>query len=673
MTPYQAWNGDKPDVSHLRAFGTPVWVLSQGQNAPRKMLPKSQRRVYVGYDHGPKAIKYYNANTKSILITRNFRFLTPSVPSPPDAIAIEHDPPHEGERGNSTRSIIPQKRAADTDDETQPHKTRGKRVDYKYLSDPFPDEVEAGIASVAKEEAFAVIPDDDCRSLREAKESQEWPEWEQAIQAELDQHKRMGTWKLVDKPPGVVPIANKFVFAKKRDKHGRLTKYKARLVAKGCAQRPGYDYLETHSPVVRLETIRAILAIAPTRKLIIQQMDIKGAYLNGTLKERVYMKQPEGYEDDTGRICLLIKTLYGLKQAGREWNIELDTKLRRKGYTRLRCDPCVYIWRVNEHFAIITVWVDDLLLFTTITSLMDKMKSDIESEWEVTDLGEPSKIVGIEITMTPDSIAISSSRYIESILNKEGLGRSNSVSTPLDPNVPIEPNPEGNQGSRSNSFARLLGELQYIATATRPDITYAVNRLASYTANPSLQHVTALKHVLWYLSGTRSRGIIYKALPPNPDFFYGHADAALANSDDCKSTSGYVYLAGNGAITWSSKRQKRQALSSTEAEYVSLSEAAREACWLRSLYGELGLLNEELPTRILGDNEGSISMTKKPQFHKRTKHIDTRWHWIRDLVQDSIITIESCRDADQTADVLTKALPRPKHEQHAAEMGLVSI
>jgi len=182
---------------------------------------------------------------------------------------------------------------------------------------------------VAKEEAFAVIPGDDCHSLKEVQESPDWPEWERMIHTELEQLRCMGTWKLVNKPASAIPIANKWVFAKKQNKEGILTKYKARLVAKGCAQRPGHDYIEMHSPVVRLETIRAILAIAPTRKLIIQQMDIKGAYINRTLKECVYMHQPEGFVDRTRQVCLLIKTLYGLKQAGREWNIELDTKLRR--------------------------------------------------------------------------------------------------------------------------------------------------------------------------------------------------------------------------------------------------------------------------------------------------------------------------------------------------------
>ena len=178
-------------------------------------------------------------------------------------------------------------------DETdiEPHKTRGIKRDYRKLHDPFSeeeDELEES-ATLTDEQALAAAAEgDEPKLLKEAKTSPEWPEWEKAIKAELDQHQKMETWVLVDKPADTIPIANKWVFARKRNKEGQIVKYKARLVAKGYAQRPGYDFFETHSPVVRLETIRAILALATSKKMLIQQMDVKGAYLNGVLEERVY-------------------------------------------------------------------------------------------------------------------------------------------------------------------------------------------------------------------------------------------------------------------------------------------------------------------------------------------------------------------------------------------------
>ena len=444
----------------------------------------------------------------------------------------------------------------------------------------------------------------------------------------------MGTWQLVEKPEGTVPIGNKWVLVKKRNKAGEIIKYKARMVAKGCAQRPGYDYLEMHSPIMCMEIIHAILAVAAMQKLFIYQLDIKGAYLNGKLKQHMYMQQPEGYNNSTGCVCMLVKTLYSLKQAGQEWNIEFDSKLRRQGYVHLQSDPCMYIWHVDEDFIIITVWVDDLLLFVTTIELRDKARADIERKWEVTDLGKPSKIVGIEINQTKDFISISQIKYIESILWREGMEHCNTVSTPLDPNVPLLPNLEGNEGSHSNSYVRLLGQLQFVTNAMCPDICYAVNRLVAYTANPSLQHTTALKHILCYLSRTRMYRIIYRLLPHQSNFFYGYADAAYGNADEHQSTTGYVFIAGKGAITWSSRKQIATALSSTEAEYVALSEALQEAFWLRNIYDELGLLQEDMPTEIWGDNEGSIAMVKNPQFHKCSKHIARHWHWVCKLVED---------------------------------------
>jgi len=310
---------------------------------------------------------------------------------------------------------------------------------------------------------------------------------------ELNQLLEMGTWKLVDPPPNAIPIANKWVYIKKRDQLGKLIKYKARLVVKGYAQHPGYDYVETFSPVVRMETVRAILTLMVKNGYKIQQMDIKGTYLNGILKEKVYMKQPEGYDDNTGRVCELVKTIYGLKQSGREWNHKLDTTLKNLGYTRLYSDPCTYTRCDGENISIITVWVDDLLLFASSDDLMRKMKEEIKASWEVTDMGEPKKIIGIEIDHTRNTVTISQQRYIKSILERENLTDCNHVSTPMDPKVKILPNPEGNEGSRSNYFAQLLGELQFLANATRPDIAFTVNRLSSYTANPTMEHITALK------------------------------------------------------------------------------------------------------------------------------------------------------------------------------------
>ena len=680
QTPYEKWFKNKPNISHLREFGAPVWVLLQGQKQPRKMETKSRRRIFVSYDDGSKSIKYYNAETRKVLISRNIRFLALTNDQPPsEPIVVLPDAPDEGESkgsmpptsGNSGNNL---KRKRDEEEEPNQRETRVKpRINYRYLNDPFPDEEEDEATFISDDYTFAIIAGDEYTSLKDARNSPDWPEWEKAIQNELAQLYQTGTWKLVEKPPNAIPIANKWTFIRKRNKAGEIVKYKARLVAKGCAQRPGYDYVETFSPVIRMDTIRAILALVPILGLKIHQLDIKGAYLNGILKEKVYMRQPEGYEDDTDRICELLKTLYGLKQSGREWNIEFDKKMKEFGFNRISSDPCVYIKQDGNDVVILTVWVDDILLFATSDKLIEQTISDLKSVWEVTDVGEPTKIVGIEITQNNDSITISQKLYIKSILEREGLTGINSVTTPLDPNIKLEPNPDGNEGNRSNSFARLLGELQFLANSTRPDIAFAVNRLASYTANPSMQHFAALKRILRYLAGTTDLGITYSKNAANlsDNSFYGFADAAYANHDDHKSTSGYVFLASGGAITWKSKKQTTIALSSTEAEYVALSEAAREACWLRNLYNELGVL-QKFPIVIKGDNDGSIAMAKNQQFHNRSKHIAIRWHWVRDLVEEKLIDIKTCRDPQQTADVLTKALPRPKHCRHIFEMGIAS-
>jgi hypothetical protein len=303
---------------------------------------------------------------------------------------------------------------------------------------------------------------------------------------------------------------------------------------------------------------------------------------------------------------------------------------------------------------------------------MKEIKRDIQDEWETTNMGEPNKIVGIEITQSEGRISISQKQSIQKILERQGLADANSVITPLDPKYPIVPNPDGNEGNRSNSFAQLLGELQFIANATRPDICYAVNKLASYTANPSMQHQTAIKHVLRYLSGTRTYGITYTYTSDSDISLVGYADAAHKNRDDAKSTTGYVFLAANGAITWRSGKQTITALSSTEAEYIAFWEAGKEISWLRNLYAELGHTQRD-PTSILCDNTGAVSIAESPLYHKRTKHIDPKYHWIREKIEEGRFIVIHCRDEEQTADVLTKPLFGPKHAKHMREMSLSPV
>ena len=259
---------------------------------------------------------------------------------------------------------------------------------------------------------------------------------------------------------------------------------------------------ETFSPVVRLETIRAILALAVAEDWEIQQMDVKGAYLNGKLKETIYMEQPQGYSDGTSRICQLIKTLYGLKQSGREWNEELDTKLSGIGFKRLYTDPCVYIRREGNSIEIITVWADDLLLFTNSTETMVKLKNNLKKLFDITDLGEPNKLVGLEFTRDRErgTLTIRQTQYIENLLEKYLMHDGSAVSTPLDPNLKLEPcEPSAEPASQYGNYASLTGSLMYAAIGTRPDIAYAVNKLCSFNSNPDLVHWTAAKRVLRYL------------------------------------------------------------------------------------------------------------------------------------------------------------------------------
>jgi hypothetical protein len=428
---------------------------------------------------------------------------------------------------------------------------------------------------------------------------------------------------------------------------------------------PGVDYNETFAPVIRLETIRAILALVVEEDWEIQQMDVKGAYLNSDLKEKIYMNQPEGYNDGTARLCRPIKTLYRLKQSGREWNTKLDTKLQKIGFECLQSDPCVYIRKTNG-IEIITMWVDDLLLFTKAKVTMNNLKRELGNLFEITDLGEPSKLVGIEITRDRPNgtLMISQTKYIESILEKEKMENANPVTTPLDPNVKLEPNELQNAAPTTNgSYASPTGSLIYAVIGTRPDIAYAVNKLCSLNNNPGMAHWSAAKRVLWYLKGTKDLGLTYTKGKPNSNHMYSYADASFTTNADMTSTNGHVFILNGAAITWNSKRQRAVVQSTAVAEYTSMADSAREIVWLQNLYSEIGY-GQKGPTELFGDNQSAIAITTILQYHKRSKHLDIKNHYLWQQMHTKQISLSYCPTDNMTADVLTKVLPHARHEMH---------
>ena len=295
------------------------------------------------------------------------------------------------------------------------------------------------------------------------------------------------TWQLVDLPPGRKAIGNRWVFTKKFDEHSNLSRYKARLVAQGFSQIPGQDYSETFSPVMRLDSLRTLIALAAMLDLEISQMDIKGAYLNGTLEEEIYMKQPEGFSDGTGRVCRLVHTLYGLKQSGREWNKTISSYLSSIGFTSLSTEHAIFIRRDCSDFDIVAIWVDDFFNIHTSTCRKENLRCEITNRFEATYQGEPKLLLGIEFHRNRDahSIIISQNQYISKIIQRFHLADCQHVSTPLPPGIQYQPATDDDAFDDPSLYRSAIGSLMYAAIATRPDIAYAVNTLSQFNVKPS--------------------------------------------------------------------------------------------------------------------------------------------------------------------------------------------
>lgn len=454
----------------------------------------------------------------------------------------------------------------------------------------------------------------------------------------------------------------------KQNDDGEVMRYKARLVAKGCAQKPGIDFNETFSPVVRYVSIRYLMALAVKNGYTVHQMDAITAFLQGDLEEEIFMEQPECYDDKSNRVCKLNKAVYGLKQAGRQWNLKLDAALKKFGLIRCKSDPCIYFDR--ELKIIIAIYVDDFLIFYKDVNDLNKLRNFLNEIFKMKDLGAAQSCLGIRIRQTENSIEMDQSAYIKEILERFNMSECKPMGTPSNTSEKLSVNMinENNNLVGKVPFQEAVGSLLHLTQGTRPDIAFAVNDVSRFIANHSNEHWQAVKRIFRYLKGTIDAKLVFH-LNGNVNM-HAFTDADWASEiDKRRSCSGYVVKMSNAAVSWNSKRQPIVALSSTEAEYIALSSAVREVIWIRQLAQEV---DHEFsgPTVIYCDNQSTIKLSASEAYRPRTKHIDVRFHHTRDKIDDDTIKIEFCPTKNMTADVLTKAVTREKTNFCASEMGL---
>ncbi|GBE85559.1 hypothetical protein SCP_0800760 [Sparassis crispa] len=496
------------------------------------------------------------------------------------------------------------------------------------------------------------------------------------------------SWVYVDPLPcssGHNVVSSKWVFRMKRDARGEVTGYRARLVAQGFTQVEGIDYFsdDTFAAVCKLASVRVILSVAARNGWYTHQVDVKSAYLYGKLRddEKIYMRPPPDIEldgIDAGQLLLLLVTIYGLKQSGRRWYIRLREILEGFKLVRLEHDHAVFYHRHPDgEISIIFLHVDDMTLVCSLLANLLHLKEMIKSKLEITDNGELHWLLGIEIrrNLEKHTIALSQRAYIESIIARYGFADAKQLSQPMDTHVHLSvdqcPVTTAEYAvMRDKPYLEALGALQYVSVATRPDITFTVGQLAQFSRNPGIMHWNALKHVYQYLKGTADLWLVLGGSEDND--VVGYSDADGMSTEGRRPVSGYVFMLNGGAVSWSSKRQDLVTLSTTEAEYVALTHASKEALWLRSFIIEL-FGNPEVPIPLRSDNQSAIALSKDDRFHARTKHIDIRFHFIHYAIADGKISLSYCPTEDMTADILTKALPSMKSKHFASSMGLTKV
>ncbi|KAJ9566010.1 hypothetical protein OSB04_001976 [Centaurea solstitialis] len=660
-TPMEVWSGSPADYMDLKIFGCPAYARVDNG----KLEPRAIKCNFLGYKDGVKGFRLWCPETKKILISRDVTFdessmLSDSPPptSEPISESPKEKPPVEVElpmaqtsspivtndlNAASSSTSIGAQVEDDSSSQTMPQapepcivRDRGRReivCPARYTEE---SDLVAHAFNVAEEMEGTVEP----TSYSEAMKLDDADEWLMAMKAEMESLLKSGTWELVLIPKGKKAVRSN--------------------------QIPGLDYNDIFSPVVKHTSIRALLGMVAYDVLELEQMDVTTAFLNGELEEEIFMHQPEGFvfPGKEGHVCKLIKSLYGLKQSPRQWYKRFDAFVTAHGLSNSSYDSCVYFKKCDDGSILyLLLYVDDMLIAAKDMGEVQKVKDQLNSEFDMKDLVAAKKILGMEIVRDRKArkLYLSQEGYVQKVLHHFGMSEAKSVNTPFAPHFrlssALSPSTQADVAYMARvSYSSAVGSLMYAMICTRPDLAYAVSMVSRYMANPGKEHWKAVQWIFRYLKGTTNLCLHFGR---NSSGVLGYTDSDYGKDiDNRRSITGYVFTLDGCSISWRAHLQPTVALSTTEAEYMAVSEAVKEGVWLKGFFGELceRLKVEE----VFCDNQGAVLLTKDRVLHDRTKHIDIRHHYIREVVARGDLKVVKISTDDNAADMLTKPLPVAK-------------
>jgi hypothetical protein len=576
-TSEEMFTGKKPEVSHLKIFGCPVFIHIPKEKR-NKLEPSGKKGIFVGYCEVSKAFRIYIPGHHHIEISRDVTF--------DEDAALKKSGICQLEEVYEEEPVIPSTAMREVPRAIEPVREVVISPDEEILEDHDISEVQeppqmtilhkrkpAWARELIQDGEKYGVPQGTTRQVKRPKpfssyttlmcdllekeptwfeQAIQMKEWADAMTEEYQSIIKNDVWKIVPRPKSKDVVSSKWLFKIKHVVDGSIEKYKARFVARGFSQKEGIDYEETFAPVARYTSIRTIIALAAKMKWKMHQMDVKTTFLNGVIEEEVYIEKPQGFEveDRKSHVCRLKKALYELKQAPRAWYGRIHNFLTSLGFTKSKADSNLYFNVMNDEPVILLLYVDDLFL-TGEEKLITECKKRLASEFEMKYLDLMHYLLGLEVWQSLERIFLNQGKYTVKILKRFDMLECKSMNTPMEAKLKMLVD-SSSELIDATLYRQIIGSLMYL-TNTRPDICFSVNTLSQFLVEPRHVHLVVAKHVMRYLKGTIDCGLSYDG---DHDFtLSGYTDADWAGSvSDRKSTSGCCFSLGLSMISWQSRK-----------------------------------------------------------------------------------------------------------------------